>query len=98
MPNNINPTIDAIHRRFFDALDVIIENGKTNGLQTFCNEHGLQRNKYSKIRMELRNPERRKEEKAHRYRSIDIDALTHLCNDFNISAEWLLLGKGKMFK
>lgn len=98
MPNNINPEIDEIHKRFFDALDVAIDTGKISGLQTFCEEHGLNRVKYSNIRSELRNPEKRNEEKPHRYRSIDVEALMHICKDFNVSAEWLLLGNGKMFK
>ena len=29
---------------------------------------------------------------------IDIDALTRICEDFNVSADWLLTGRGKMFK
>ena len=29
---------------------------------------------------------------------IDIDALAGICTDFGVSAEWLLLGRGKMLK
>lgn len=29
---------------------------------------------------------------------IDLDALSAICTDFGVSAEWLLLGRGKMLK
>jgi hypothetical protein len=33
-----------------------------------------------------------------RYKTIDLDALAAICTDFEVSAEWLLLGRGKMLK
>ena len=32
------------------------------------------------------------------YKLIDIDALAYLVKDFGVSSDWLLLGRGKMFK
>lgn len=32
------------------------------------------------------------------YKIIDLDALSSICRDFGVSAEWLLTGKGKMLK
>lgn len=32
------------------------------------------------------------------YKMIDLDALSAICTDFGVSAEWLLLGRGKMLK
>lgn len=92
----IRPEMISIQRRFFDALDVVIDTGQCGGLQTFCKEHDLNRVKYSNIRTELRKPA--SEAKPTNYKVIDIDALTYLCKDFNVSADWLLLGKGTMFK
>jgi len=38
------------------------------------------------------------EAKPTNYKVIDLDALAYLCKDFGVSPEWLLFGKGKMFK
>ncbi|KAA6350930.1 hypothetical protein EZS27_001777 [termite gut metagenome] len=91
----IRPEMLSIQRRFFDALDIMIDSGKTNGLLTFCKDHNLNRVKYSNIRTEMRNPH---VAKATNYKVIDLDALAYLCKDFNVSSDWLLLGKGGMFK
>ena len=32
------------------------------------------------------------------YKVIDIDALSSICKDFGVSADWLLTGRGKMLK
>lgn len=95
MLKNIRPEMIAIQKRFFEAFDAAVDMGKTNGLLTFCNEHRLNRTKYSNIRTELRNP---KDAKPTNYKVIDLDALAYLCKDFGVSPEWLLFGKGKMFK
>ncbi|KAA6300972.1 MAG: hypothetical protein EZS26_002864 [Candidatus Ordinivivax streblomastigis] len=91
----VRPEMVSIQRRFFEALDMMIDSGKTNGLLTFCKDHNLNRVKYSNIRTEMRNPNAAK---ATNYKVIDLDALTYLCEDFNVSSDWLLLGKGGMFK
>jgi hypothetical protein len=86
----------AIQKRFFEALDLLINTKQCGGLQTFCNNHGLNRVKYSNIRTELRKPA--SEAKPTNYKVIDLDALAYLCKDFGVSPEWLLFGKGKMLK
>jgi hypothetical protein len=96
MKKSINPQAIEIQKRFFEALDLLISTGQTGGLQTFCKEHDLNRVKYSNIRTELRKPA--SEAKPTNYKVIDLDALTYLCKDYNVSADWLLLGKGTMFK
>lgn len=95
MKKSINPQAIEIQRRFFEALDLMISTGQTAGLQTFCKQHELNRVKYSNIRTEMRKPD---EAKPTNYKVIDLDALMYLCKDFNVSPEWVLLGKGKMFK
>jgi hypothetical protein len=95
MKKSINPQAIEIQKRFFDALDLLIDTKQCGGLQTFCKEHELNRAKYSNIRTEMRNPEMAK---PTNYKVIDLDALTYLCKDFNVSPDWLLLNKGDMFK
>lgn len=95
MKKSINPQAIAIQKRFFEALDLLIATKQYGGLQTFCKKHKLNRVKYSNIRSEMRNPENAK---LTNYKVIDLDALAYLCTDFNVSPDWLLLNKGKMFK
>ena len=92
---NIRPEMIAIQHRFFEVLDLMISTGQIAGLRTFCENHKLNRVKYSNIRTELRHPELAK---PTNYKVIDLDALTYLCKDFNVSPDWLLLNKGTMFR
>jgi hypothetical protein len=92
-PKIIRPQIKAIQKRFFRALNECIKRKKILGIKTFCSEYNLNRTKYSKLRTAIENPER-----DTGYRVIDLDALTYLVRDYGVSADWLLTGKGSMFK
>lgn len=96
MKKSINPQAIEIQRRFFQALELAIDSGLINGLKGFCENHSLNRVKYCNIKMELNKS--LSERKETNYKIIDLDALTYICNDFKVSPEWLLLGRGKMFK
>lgn len=89
----IRPKVHEIQKRFFQALDLLIESGKIKGLLPFCNEYGLHRPKYSNIRKLMQQNEH-----GTGYKLIDIDALYYLVDDYNISADWLLTGRGGMFR
>lgn len=91
----IRREIYQIQERFFQALELLISTGQLDGLQTFCKRHGLNRVKYSNIKNEMKSPDK---DNPRRYKVIDIDALSHLCRDYGVSSDWLLLNKGKMFK
>ena len=91
----MNPQVIEIQKRFFEAMDLLINTGQTSGLQTFCKGYGLNRVKYSNIRTEMRNPG---VAKPTNYKVIDLDALAYMCKDYGVSSEWLLFGKGAMLK
>lgn len=93
MKKSINPKAIEIQRRFFSALEFVIASKQLKGLKTFCENHDLNRTKYSRIKNDLEKP---LDEMT--YKMIDIDALAGICTDFGVSAEWLLLGRGKMLK
>lgn len=93
MKKTINPQAISIQARFFEALDLAISLGKINGLKGFCDKHKLNRTKYSRIKNNLNKPL-----SEMTYKMIDIDALAGICADFGVSADWLLLGRGKMLK
>ena len=92
-PKIVTANTHAVQRRFFEAIDELIAKSDLAGLQTFCNDYNLHRAKYSNLRSAVRDPEH-----DARYKFIDIDAIIYLVRDFKVSADWLLLGKGNMFK
>lgn len=90
----IRPQAQAIQDRFFQAIDILIESDKIKSLQAFCAEYGLHRPKYSNLRTRSKDSSK----PGTGYKFIDVDALSYLVKDFRISADWLLLGKGGMFR
>jgi len=78
-------TLDTM-QRFFEALDVIVNTDKIRGIQTFCNTYGIDK----------RHLYVQREDNGKGY--FEIYWLIPLIKDFNVSSEWLLLGKGRMFK
>lgn len=83
----------AIQNRFFEAINILIAGGKIAGLRTFCLNYDLHEAKYSTLRTEFQDPA-----KVSRYKFIDLNSLYYLVKDFNISADWLITGRGGMFK
>lgn len=72
-----------ITRRFFEALDMIKEQKRIRGLQTFTREYG---ENYWNFHTAKKNSLRIKQE-----------WLTYLVRDYDVSADWLLTGRGDMF-
>jgi DNA polymerase/3'-5' exonuclease PolX len=90
----IRPKAQDIQDRFFQAVDMLIESGKVKSLQAFCKDYGLHRPKYSNLRTRSKDPEK----VGTGYKFIDVDALAYLVRDFKVSSDWLLIGKGGMFR
>ncbi len=73
-----------ITKRFFEALDMIKAQKRIRGMQTFTREYGENYWNFHTCRKEgLR---------------IKQEWLTYLVRDFDVSAEWLLTGRGGMFR
>ena len=89
----VRPQAHSIQKRFFEALDLLIESGHIKSLQSFCKKYDLHRPKYSNIRTYTYDNSK----KGTGYKLIDVDALSYLL-DYEISADWLLSGKGGMFR
>ena len=87
MKKTINPQVIDIQRRFFEAISIAKELGRTTGLKSFCEEHNFNLVKYYRIKGDLDKPI---------YKAIDIDALAYVCLDFGVLPDWLLLGKGEL--
>lgn len=73
-------------RRFFLAIDYLIQAKEITGLTEFCERGKFNRTKYQKMRTQS-DP---------RYTKIELRAFAFLAAEFRIRSEWLLLGKGKM--
>jgi hypothetical protein len=93
----VTPVMDGVNRRFFAAVDTLVTMGRVNSLEAFCKEFNLHPPRYREMRLTYGvtpNPN----SKPSRYINIEMDAIHHLCNDYSISADWLIVGRGKMFK
>jgi hypothetical protein len=76
----------AINKRFFEVIDMIIAQKRMRGLQTFTREHDLNFGNMCTIK---NNPE------GH---VIKTEWIAYLVNDFDVCADYILLGTGPMFR
>lgn len=79
------PDSQQIIRRFFDALYQLKTDKIIRGKQTFTREHDIDRWNMNKLEQD---PSRQIFQPAW---------LTYLVNDYGISAQWLLTGRGNMY-
>lgn len=75
-----------INRRFFEALQMLIEMKVIRGVQTFTTEYGINRRNLLTVR------------KKPDVSVIKQEWLYYLVNGYGVSAEWLITGRGPMFK
>lgn len=83
---NISREGVEVTKRFFEAIDMLKAQRSIRGIQTFTNLYDINRWNLITVRNE---PE---------IRIFKPEWLVYLVRDFNVSSEWLLLGKGNMFK
>lgn len=75
----------AITKRFFKAIDVLKDEKRIRGLQTFTRENGLN---YWNMTTLKNEPDKR---------ILKAGCLTYLVRDYGVSAYWLITGNGSMF-
>ena len=86
----------GVNRRFFQAMDALEALGSIRSLSGFCNEVGLSSPRFREMRLEYGMapvPGR-----VSRYSSLNIEALHFIVKDYGVSGDWLLTGRGKMFR
>lgn len=80
------PETVAVMERFFKALDTIIENRMIRGVQTYCNDYGIDKRHLYAQRKDLY------------IGFFEIYWILPMIQKFGVSPEWLLFGKGDMFR
>ena len=82
----INKDGIAITERFFQAIELLKMQRKIRGLQTYTREYNINRWNLVSTR---NKPDRS---------VLKLEYLVPLVRDFGVSAEWLLTGRGAIFK
>lgn len=83
---NISPEGVSITKRFFEAIDMLKAQKKIRGLQTFTKIYKINRGNMNMVKW---NPDKS---------VLKPEWMVYLVRDFGVSSEWLILGKGGMFK
>ena len=98
MPRTIvtkSPISESVSRRFFVALERMVQLNKVSALESFCVENKLSSSRYREMRLQYGVTPTGK---VSRYKNIEIEAIYALVANFPISAEWLVTGRGEMVK
>lgn len=75
-----------VTKRFFQAIDRLIELGEIKGKQTFCRDYDIDKRNFYLYK---REPEKH---------LLNVAWLSYLVKDYPVSAHWLLTGRGAMIK
>jgi len=80
-----NPESIVIIKRFYEAIDMLIANKAIRGKQTFTSRYNINRWNFNTVK---------KKPESDMFQLVWI---SHLVRDFDVSAEWIMTGKGGMF-
>jgi hypothetical protein len=80
-----NPESIKIINRFYEVIDVLKQTKQIRGVKTFTDTYNINRWNFITV---SKNPE------SDMFQLIWI---SYLVKDFNVSAEWIMTGKGNMF-
>jgi hypothetical protein len=85
---------DAINRRFFLAIDRLCDFKLISALDSFCSLHELSAPRYREMRLTYGVAP--KPGRVSRYKYVEVEAIYWLVNDYPVSSNWLLTGRGEM--
>lgn len=83
---NISRDGIAVTNRFFEAIEMLKMQKKIRGLQTFTNAYDINRWNMNTVKA---NPDSS---------VLKPEWIVYIVRDFDVSADWILLGIGGMFK
>lgn len=84
--NNTTLAGQQIVTRFYIAVNELINKKVIRGVQTFTKKYDIDRRAFKRI------------EASPQMKSFDCGWLNFIVKDFDVNPEWLLTGKGQMFK
>lgn len=76
----------AVMERFFKALEAVIETGAIRGVQTYCNDFDIDKRHLYAQKKDLNKG------------FFEVYWILPMIQKFGVSSDWLLFGKGNMFK
>lgn len=76
----------AIISRFFAAVDALVAMKKIKGRATYCRLYGIDRANFNTQKKDLSKG------------FFQVSWVVPLVKDFNVSSDWILLGRGEMFR
>ncbi|WP_298072343.1 hypothetical protein [uncultured Bacteroides sp.] len=82
---NISDEGVLVTKRFFEAIDTLKAQKKIRGLQTFTNKYKI--NRWNMITVRTKP----------KVSVLKPEWIVYLVRDYGISANWILLGNGKIF-
>ena len=85
-PRIITEETKQIMIRFYSALDALIEKKELKGVNTYCRLYNIDRRNLLAQRKELDRV------------ILQISWMQPIVKDFGVSGDWLLTGRGAMFK
>lgn len=83
---NISKEGISVTQRFFEVIDALKASKKIRGLQTFTREYNINRWNLCTVK---KHPE---------VSVLKPEWIVYLVRDYGVSSEWILLGKGSMFR
>lgn len=83
---NVSQEGIAVTNRFFEAIDMLKAQKKIRGLQTFTRKYNINRWNMNTVKW---NPEKS---------VLKPEWIVYLVRDFGVSADWVLMGKGDVFR
>ena len=83
---NVSQEGIAVTNRFFEAIDMLKAQKKIRGLQTFTRKYNINRWNMNTVKW---NPEKS---------VLKPEWIVYLVRDFGVSADWVLMGRGDIFR
>lgn len=83
---NVSQEGIAVTNRFFEAIDMLKAQKKIRGLQTFTRKYNINRWNMNTVKW---NPEKS---------VLKPEWIVYLVRDFGVSADWVLMGRGNVFR
>ena len=84
---------EDFNKRFFVAIDKLVEEGQINSLSGFILSIGRHPSRYRNMRQECLYGDKSK----HQYSRIEFCVIYELARQYHVSLNWLYFGIGRMF-